>query len=104
MAVYPANPLPPFKHNFPIETALQAKFWGSRHVWNQAKSIAAFSVTEEEFKVNLRRWTQDGFRSTTRRLEVFEAFKKYVNTPDFSGIPFSDPDVPYWLDPDWTNR
>ena len=98
MAVYTTVPC---KHNYPIETALQAKFWGSRHVWNQAKAIAAFSDTEEEFKLNLRRWTYDGFRSTTRRLEVFEAFKKYVGDRYFAGIPYSEIDVPYWLDDDW---
>ncbi len=79
--------------NYPIETEIQKKFWGSRHKCNRAKAIIAFSYDKHNAMNNMQRIM--GWRHFWRH-RAWNAFGQYVNTPDMAGIPFSEGNVAYW--------
>lgn len=79
--------------NYPIQTDIQKKFWGSRHKCNRAKAIIAFSYDKDNAMRNLRRimgWTHFW------RHRAWNAFGHFVNTPSMEGIPFSTGSEAYW--------
>ena len=76
----------------PMTSELAIKFFGSKHRCNRAKAIIALSETEKDAISNLQRY---GYTRAWRERAMF-SFKQYVNTPTFSGVPFSETDTPYW--------
>ncbi len=79
--------------NYPIETDIQKKFWGSRHKCNRAKAIIAFSYDKHNAMNNMQRIM--GWRYFWRE-RAWNAFGHFVNTPDMGGIPFSEGSTAYW--------
>lgn len=71
--------------NFPIETEEAQKFWASKHIENNIKSIIAFSLNLDNANDNLKRY---GYRRAYRQRKL-EEYGKYVNNPSMSGIPFT---------------
>lgn len=78
--------------NYEVKTETQIKFWGSRHKCNEMKSIICFSLDLENANDNLRRY---GYTLGWRQ-KAINAFGKYVNTPTFEGVPFSETTKPWW--------
>lgn len=78
--------------NYPIETELQKKFWGSKHKCNKMKSIIAFSTDLFNANDNLRRY---GYTYAWRK-KALRAFGLYINTPSMVGIPFSELSDTWW--------
>lgn len=68
-----------------IETEEALRFWASRHMYNEIKSIIAFSADLEEANNNLRRF---GYKNAFRK-RMLEKFGEYVNQPDMKNIPYS---------------
>lgn len=79
--------------NYPIETELQRKFWGSNHKCNRAKAIIAFSLNKANAMRNLK--TVGGMTHFWRH-RAWNAFGQYVNTPSMEGIPYSEMKDLYW--------
>ena len=78
--------------NYPIETDIQKKFWGSKHKCNRMKSIIAFSLNLDNANDNLRRY---GYTNAWRK-KALAAFGKYVNTPTMTGVNFSELQNLWW--------
>lgn len=81
-----------YKHNYPIETGVQRKFWASKHKSNRLKVIIAYSLSESNANDNMRR---QGF-NLHLRTRALRTFKGYVNNPSMSGIPFSVISIPWY--------
>lgn len=79
--------------NYPIETEIQRKFWGSRHKCNRAQAIISFSYDKENAMLNLRRI---GKMRHFWRHRAWNAYGSMVNTPDMSGATFADMSDMYW--------
>lgn len=80
--------------NYPIESDIQQKFWGSKHRVNYVKSIICFSLDLSNANDNLRRY---GF-SRSWRHRAIKNFGQFVNTPDFTGVPFSEMKDAWWIE------
>ncbi|EOG8337672.1 hypothetical protein ACLIX5_004470 [Salmonella enterica subsp. enterica serovar Bredeney] len=74
-----------YKHNYPIDSDIRVKFWGSNHHDNKVKAVIAFSLDYDNAVDNLRRtgWAYGW------RMKKLEEYKAYINNPDFVGVPYS---------------
>jgi hypothetical protein len=83
-----------YTFNYPIETELQIQFWSSNHRCNIMKAYVAFSLNEANF---LKLTDRAGYKRAWRK-RAWSAYSVYVNTPDFTGVPFSELEDNWWID------
>lgn len=79
-------------YNHPNLTALQIKFWNSKHVCNHTKAIIAFAFNLKNANDSLRRY---GYTRGWRTKALYH-YGKYVNNKEMTGIPFTEMTTPWY--------